>query len=198
MLVMIDNYDSFTYNLVHYFNELGQELRVIRNDQLTVEQLSALKPDGLVISPGPATPNEAGISLSAVAHFQNSIPILGVCLGHQVICQHFGASIVQAPEIVHGYTSQIEHQQHDLFEMIPSPFNATRYHSLVADADSLPTCLKATAWQQSMQRNNQQKLVMAVAHESLPIYGIQFHPESVLTEHGHRLLNNFIAKIKAH
>ena len=185
MLLMIDNYDSFTYNLVQYFGELGQEVRVLRNDQITLEEIDRLAPDFLVISPGPCTPNEAGISVAAIERYAGSIPILGVCLGHQSIGQAFGASIVHAPELMHGKTSLIRHDGHGVFRDLPDPFQATRYHSLVIDPKTLPNCLTVTA-------RTDGDVIMGVRHRELPVTGLQFHPESIETHHGHRLLENFL------
>ncbi len=195
MILMIDNYDSFTFNLVQYFRELGQEVEVYRNDVLTEEQLHSINPSYLVISPGPCTPDESGISLNAIKHFAGKVPILGVCLGHQAICQAFGGSIVQAPKVVHGYTSDIHHSRAGIFKDLPTPFKATRYHSLVVDEKSLHDDFQITAWtDEGGEDINQsdQKLIMGIRHKSLPIEGIQFHPESILTEHGHQLLRNFL------
>ena len=185
MLIMIDNYDSFTYNLVQYFGELGQEVQVFRNDEISLEQISTLKPDHLVISPGPCTPNEAGVSMSVIKQFAGQIPILGVCLGHQSIGQAFGGKIVHAKQLMHGKTSEIHHKQIGVFAGLPDPFTATRYHSLVIERESLPECLEITAWTDDGE-------IMGVRHKSLAVEGVQFHPESILTEHGHALLENFL------
>ena len=185
MLVMIDNYDSFTYNLVQYFGELGQAVHVVRNDALSVAELDALSPAFLVISPGPGIPGDAGISVAAIRHFADRIPILGVCLGHQSIAQAFGAEIVPAKHIMHGKTSFIEHNQRELFAHLPSPFQATRYHSLAVSAELLPGCLEITAWTADQE-------IMGIRHRELPIQGVQFHPESILTQHGHALLQQFL------
>jgi anthranilate synthase component 2 len=185
MLLMIDNYDSFTYNLVQYFGELGQEVRVLRNDQVTLDEIANLAPDYLVISPGPCTPREAGISVSAIERFAGEIPILGVCLGHQSIGQAFGGQIVHAPELMHGKTSLINHDGSGVFQSLPDPFQATRYHSLVIDPASLPDCLSVTAL-------TDDEIIMGVRHRDLPVTGVQFHPESIETHHGHRLLRNFL------
>jgi len=189
MLLMIDNYDSFTYNLVQYFGELGEDVRVYRNDEITLEQIEALAPDHLVISPGPCTPNEAGVSVAAIRHFAGRIPILGVCLGHQSIGQAFGGRIVPASAIMHGKTSMIHHRGEGVFRGLPNPLEATRYHSLVIDKDSLPDCLEVTAWTEVDGRMDE---IMGVRHRELPVEGVQFHPESILTEHGHDMLRNFL------
>jgi len=189
MLLMIDNYDSFTWNLVQYLGELGEEVKVVRNDECTVAEARAMQPARIVISPGPCTPNEAGISLAAVESFKGELPILGVCLGHQSIGQVFGGRVVHAHRIMHGKTSEIEHNGTDLFRGLPSPFTATRYHSLVVEPETLPDCLEVTAW----THDDQERLeIMGLRHKTLPIYGVQFHPESILTQHGHDLLRNFL------
>ncbi len=190
MLLMIDNYDSFTYNLVQYFGELGADVRVFRNDRITVEEIEALGPDHLVVSPGPCTPDEAGVSVAAIRHFAGRIPILGVCLGHQSIGQAFGGRIVHAREIMHGKTSPVYHRGEGVFRGLPSPYQATRYHSLVIDRETLPDCLEVTAWTQT--EDGAVEEIMGVRHRDYPIEGVQFHPESILTEHGHRLLANFL------
>ncbi len=184
-LLMIDNYDSFTYNLVQYLGELGQDVVVFRNDQITVDEIVAMQPDYIVISPGPCTPNEAGISVEAVAELSGEIPILGVCLGHQSIAQAFGGRIVHAKELMHGKTSMIYHNDQGVFRGIESPFQATRYHSLVVERETLPDCLEITAWTQDDE-------IMGFRHESLDVEGVQFHPESILTQHGYDLLRNFL------
>ena len=189
MLLMIDNYDSFTYNLVQYFGELGEDVRVYRNDEITLEQIEALAPDHLVISPGPCTPNEAGVSVAAIRHFAGRVPILGVCLGHQSIGQAFGGRIVHASAIMHGKTSMIHHRDQGVFRGLPNPLEATRYHSLVIDKDSLPDCLEITAW---TEVDGQMDEIMGVRHRELAVEGVQFHPESILTEHGHDMLRNFL------
>jgi anthranilate synthase component 2 len=189
MLLMIDNYDSFTFNLVQYFGELGAEVRVYRNDEISIEDIEALKPDQLVISPGPCTPNEAGISVQAIKHFAGTLPILGVCLGHQSIGQAFGGDIVHARQVMHGKTSPIFHADTGVFSGLPNPFEATRYHSLVIDRATLPDCLEITAW---TERDGEVDEIMGVRHRALPIQGVQFHPESILTEHGHQMLQNFL------
>lgn len=186
MLLMIDNYDSFTYNLVQYFGELGEEVRVHRNDQLTTDAIEAMAPDHIVISPGPCTPNEAGVSVETILAFAGRIPILGVCLGHQSIGQAFGGRIVRAGQLMHGKTSQIHHRSQGVFHGLPSPFTATRYHSLVIERETLPDCLEVTAWSEDDE-------IMGVRHKVHAIEGVQFHPESILTEHGHALLRNFLA-----
>jgi len=185
MLLMIDNYDSFTYNLVQYFGELGQDVKVYRNDEITLDEIEALKPAHIVVSPGPCTPNEAGISVPLIKRFSGEIPILGVCLGHQSIGQAFGGKIVHAKHLMHGKTSAIEHTAGGVFRGLPRPFVATRYHSLVIERNSLPDCLEITAWTDDGE-------VMGVRHKQFAVEGVQFHPESILTEHGHRLLENFL------
>lgn len=187
---MIDNYDSFTYNLVQYLGELGAEVEVVRNDQVSLEDIERLKPDRIVISPGPCTPKEAGISVPVVEHFKGKLPILGVCLGHQSIGVAFGGSIVHAKTIMHGKTSFIYHTGTGIFRGLPSPFEATRYHSLVIDRESLPESLKITAWTQD--KTGAFEEIMGVEHKHYPIYGVQFHPESILTQYGHQLLANFL------
>ena len=188
MLLLLDNYDSFTYNLFHYLGELGAEVLVRRNDALGVDEALALRPQAIVISPGPCDPDRAGISVDLVRAAAGHCPILGVCLGHQAIAQAFGGRIVRAPQVMHGKLSAIEHAGLGLFRELPSPFSATRYHSLVAEPDSLPPCLEVTA-------RTADGVIMAVRHRELPIHGVQFHPESIETEHGHRLLGNFLALI---
>ena len=192
MLLMIDNYDSFTYNLVQYFGELRADVRVFRNDKISVADIEQLKPDQLVISPGPCTPNEAGISVQAISHFAGKIPILGVCLGHQGIGQAFGGNVVHANAIMHGKTSMIYHKGEGVFKGLPSPFEATRYHSLVIEKQSLPDCLQITAWTQTA--DGQMDEIMGVRHKTLDVEGVQFHPESILTQHGHALLKNFLSR----
>jgi anthranilate synthase component II len=191
MLIMIDNYDSFTYNLVQYLGELGEEVRVFRNDQISVGELQKLAPSRIVISPGPCTPNEAGISMETIRAFGGKTPILGVCLGHQSIGQVFGGRIVHARETMHGKTSLIHHEGKGVFQGIKAPFTATRYHSLVIEKKSLPSCLEVTAWTRSGSEAVDE--IMGVRHKELPIEGVQFHPESILTEHGRDLLRNFLA-----
>ncbi|TDR73041.1 aminodeoxychorismate/anthranilate synthase component II [Paludibacterium purpuratum] len=185
MLLMIDNFDSFTYNLVQYLGELGQEVLVHRNDEITLADIEALAPDYLVISPGPCTPNEAGISLEAIRHFAGKLPILGVCLGHQSIGQAFGGRVVHAKTLMHGKVSPVLHNDVGVFAGLPSPVVCTRYHSLAIARDSLPECLEVTAWTEDGE-------IMGLRHKSLPIEGVQFHPESILTEHGHAMLGNFL------
>jgi len=190
MLLMIDNYDSFTYNLVQYFGELGAEVRVVRNDEMSVDQVVALQPERIVISPGPCTPNEAGISVPLIQAMAGRLPILGVCLGHQSIGQAFGGHIVKAPEVMHGKTSKVYHTDQGVFSGLSNPFEATRYHSLVIDPDRLPECLEVTAWTQTP--DGEREAIMGVRHRELAIQGVQFHPESILTQHGHDMLRNFI------
>jgi anthranilate synthase component II len=187
MLLMIDNYDSFTYNLVQYLGELGEEVRVVRNDELGVEDIARLAPARIVISPGPCTPNEAGVSLPAIRRFVGKIPILGVCLGHQAIGQAFGGRVVHAKTLMHGKVSPIHHAGKGVFRGLPSPFNATRYHSLAIERESCPAELEITAWTDDGE-------IMGVRHRSLAVEGVQFHPESILTEHGHALLRNFLTQ----
>jgi len=190
MLLMIDNYDSFTYNLVQYFGELGVEVQVFRNDQITIAQMEKLNPDQIVVSPGPCTPNEAGVSVEAIRHFAGKKPILGVCLGHQSIGQAFDGKIVHAGAIMHGKTSMIRHKSVGVFRDISNPFEATRYHSLVIEKQSVPDCLEVTAWTET--ESGELDEIMGVRHKDYPIEGMQFHPESILTEHGHKLLQNFL------
>ena len=191
MLLMIDNYDSFTYNLVQYFGELGVEVQVFRNDQITVAQMAQLSPDQIVISPGPCTPNEAGVSVEAIRYFAGKKPILGVCLGHQSIGQAFGGHIVHAGAIMHGKTSMIHHNNRGLFKGIDNPFEATRYHSLVIEKTSLPECLEITAWTENEQGELDE--IMGVRHRDYAIEGMQFHPESILTDVGKKMLSNFVS-----
>ncbi len=185
MLLMIDNYDSFTYNLVQYFSELGEEVVVYRNDEITLDKISQLHPERIVISPGPCTPNEAGVSLSVIKQFSQNIPVLGVCLGHQSIGQAFGGRIIHAKQLMHGKTSPIFHHDSGVFRGLPNPFIATRYHSLVIERSTLPDCLEITAWTEDDE-------IMGIRHKTLAIEGIQFHPESILSEHGHQMLENFL------
>ena len=185
MLLMIDNYDSFTYNLVQYLGELGEDVVVRRNDEVSLEEIGAMKPERIVVSPGPCTPNEAGISVPLIEEFAGRFPVLGVCLGHQSIGQAFGGRIVHAQKVMHGKVSTISHTGEGVFKGLPNPFQATRYHSLVIDRDTLPDCLEVTAWTEDGE-------IMGVKHKTLPIEGVQFHPESILTEHGHDLLRNFL------
>ncbi len=189
MLLMIDNYDSFTFNIVQYFGELGADVRVVRNDEIDVPGIAALNPAQLVISPGPCTPNEAGVSVGAIKTFAGRIPVLGVCLGHQSIGQAFGGRIVHARAVMHGKTSPIHHRSVGVFAELPNPFEATRYHSLVIERDSLPDCLEVTAWTES---DGVEDEIMGVRHRELDVQGVQFHPESILTEHGHQMLKNFL------
>ncbi len=186
---MIDNYDSFTFNIVQYFGELGVEVEVYRNDEISLEKISELKPKYLVISPGPCTPNEAGISMQVVNTFSSSIPILGVCLGHQSICQAFGGNIINAEKVMHGKASTITHKRTGLFKDLPEDFEAIRYHSLIVEEKSLPSCLEVTAWSES---ESGMREIMGVQHKDLKVHGLQFHPESILTEHGYALLENFL------
>jgi anthranilate synthase component 2 len=190
MLLMIDNYDSFTYNLVQYLGELGADVQVYRNDEITVERIRELAPEKLMISPGPCTPDQAGISMAAIEAFAGEIPILGVCLGHQSIGQVFGGKIVHAREIMHGKTSSIYHKGDHVFTGLSNPYTATRYHSLVIEKESLPDCLEVTAWTQTDAGGMDE--IMGVRHKTLDVEGVQFHPESILTEHGHDLLKNFL------
>jgi anthranilate synthase component 2 len=192
MLLMIDNYDSFTYNLVQYFRELGAEVEVYRNDEITLEKIEALNPSHLVISPGPCTPNEAGVSLAAIEYFAGKIPILGICLGHQSIGQVFGGKVVRAKQVMHGKTSSVHHTDSSLFQSLPNPQLVTRYHSLVVEQDSLPACLEVTAWTEGCEGELDE--IMGLKHKTLPIEGVQFHPESILTEAGHDLLANFLKR----
>ena len=190
MLLMIDNYDSFTYNLVQYFGELGQEVSVYRNDEISISEIETLKPKYIVISPGPCTPNEAGISLNLIEKLAGKIPILGVCLGFQAIVQVFGGSIIGAQKIMHGKVSPIHHTGKGVFKNLKNPLNATRYHSLVAEKPTLPDCFEVTAW--TNKENGDIEEIMGVRHKSYDIEGVQFHPESILTEHGHQMLNTFL------
>jgi anthranilate synthase component 2 len=190
MLLMIDNYDSFTYNLVQYLGELGAEVQVYRNDRITLEQIAELAPERLVVSPGPCTPNEAGISMALIKRFAGRIPILGVCLGHQCIAQAFGGRVVHAREVMHGKTSWIHHHSRGVFHGLSNPMEATRYHSLVAEAASLPECLEVTAWTERSEGAMDE--IMGLRHRDLAVEGVQFHPESILTPQGHDLLRNFL------
>lgn len=185
MLLMIDNYDSFTYNLVQYFGELGVQVKVFRNDEITLGQIAAMKPARLVISPGPCTPAQAGISVAAIREFAGKIPVLGVCLGHQSIGAAFGARIVHAQRLMHGKTSPVHHDGEGVFRNLPDPLVCTRYHSLAIERETLPECLEITAWTDDGE-------IMGVRHKTLAVEGVQFHPESILTEHGHDLLRNFL------
>jgi anthranilate synthase component 2 len=191
---MIDNYDSFTYNLVQYFGELGTDVHVYRNDQVTIDEIEKLAPEYLVISPGPCTPNEAGVSVEAIKHFAGKVPILGVCLGHQSIGQAFGGKIVHANEIMHGKTSMVKHNDIGVFKGLSNPLEATRYHSLVIEKDSLPDCFEVTAWTE--KDNGEIDEIMGVRHKDMAIEGVQFHPESILTQHGHDMLRNFLEQNK--
>ena len=185
MLLMIDNYDSFTYNIVQYFGELGQEVKVYRNDAITIGEIARLKPDYLVISPGPCAPGQAGISLAAIREFAGKIPLLGVCLGHQAIGEAFGGKIVHAKQLMHGKVSAVHHKNEGVFKGLPNPLTCTRYHSLAIERASLPECLEITAWTDDGE-------IMGVRHKTLMVEGVQFHPESILTEHGHAMLANFL------
>lgn len=185
MLVMIDNYDSFTYNLVQYLGELGEDVKTFRNDQIGLDDIAALNPDRLMISPGPCTPDKAGISLAVIDRFAGQIPLMGVCLGHQAIGQVYGGKVVHAQQIMHGKTSPVSHTGVGVFANIKNPFTVTRYHSLVVERESLPDCLQVTAWTDDGE-------IMGLRHKTLMVEGVQFHPESILTEHGHALLNNFL------
>ncbi len=187
MILVIDNYDSFTYNLVQYLGELGEEVQVSRNDEITIEEIEALAPDHILISPGPCTPNEAGISLALIQHFKGIIPIFGVCLGHQAIGQAFGGNVIRAERLMHGKTSPIHHNGTSVFEGLESPFTATRYHSLIVERESLPDCLEITA-------ETAEGEIMALRHKDYPIEGVQFHPESIITNHGHTMLRNFLKR----
>lgn len=190
MLLMIDNYDSFTFNIVQYLCELGADVNVVRNDEVTLDDIARMNPERLVISPGPCTPNEAGISMPAIREFAGKMPILGVCLGHQSIGAVFGGNVIRARQVMHGKISAIHHEGKGLFAGLPSPYNATRYHSLVVERATFPECLEITAWTQLPDGSVDE--VMGLQHRTLPIQGVQFHPESILTEHGHALLKNFL------
>ena len=190
MLLMIDNYDSFTYNVVQYLGELGADVRVFRNDAISVAQIEELAPQQIVLSPGPCTPNEAGVSIDVINHFAGRLPILGVCLGHQCIAQAFGGKIVRAEKVMHGKLSDVHHDSAGVFAGLSNPFTATRYHSLVIERDSMPDCLEETAW--TVDSNGKKAEIMGVRHTEYAIEGVQFHPESILTEHGHQLLRNFL------
>ncbi|ESK41036.1 aminodeoxychorismate/anthranilate synthase component II [Acinetobacter nectaris] len=194
MLLMIDNYDSFTYNIVQYFGELNQEVKVVRNDQVSLEDIERWQPQYLVIGPGPCSPTEAGISIAAIQHFAGKIPILGVCLGHQSIGQAFGGNTVRAKTVMHGRLSEMYHKDVGIFSHLPSPFTATRYHSLVIDQDTLPECLEVTCW--TNQPDGSIEEIMGVKHKTLPIEGVQFHPESILSQHGHKIFKNFLDTYK--
>ncbi|PZM64250.1 anthranilate synthase component II [Paenibacillus dendritiformis] len=186
MILVIDNYDSFTYNLVQYLGELGEEVQIYRNDEIDIAGIERLQPDHLLLSPGPCTPNEAGITLQVIEHFAGSIPILGVCLGHQAIGQAFGGEVVRAGRLMHGKTSPVLHQGESIFAGLPNPFTATRYHSLIVDRASLPACLAITA-------ETAEGEIMGLQHKEYPIVGVQFHPESIISEHGHQMLRNFLS-----
>ncbi|MCE1225578.1 MAG: aminodeoxychorismate/anthranilate synthase component II [Geobacteraceae bacterium] len=191
MLLMIDNYDSFTFNIVQYLAQLGEEVKVVRNDEIGVADIAALRPDRIVVSPGPCSPEEAGISVAAIKEYAGKIPLLGVCLGHQSIGAAFGGTVVRSVSLMHGKTSPIHHDGKELFVGLPNPFNATRYHSLVVERSSLPDCLEVTAWVDNGE-------IMGLRHKELPVWGVQFHPESILTEGGMELLDNFITLSKQH
>lgn len=190
MILMIDNYDSFTYNLVQYFGELGADMKVVRNDEITIAEIAALGPEKIVISPGPCTPNEAGVSIDTIKTFAGKIPLLGVCLGHQSIGQAFGGKVIRAPFVMHGKTSPVHHSNTGVFRGLSNPFQATRYHSLVIEKETIPDCLEITAWTQNADGSMAE--IMGVKHKTLAIEGVQFHPESILTEHGHDMLRNFL------
>ncbi|HSC69576.1 MAG TPA: aminodeoxychorismate/anthranilate synthase component II [Cellvibrio sp.] len=190
MILMIDNYDSFTYNLVQYFGELGADIKVVRNDEITIEEIAALAPEKIVISPGPCTPTEAGVSVDTIKTFAGKIPLLGVCLGHQSIGQALGGKVIRAPFVMHGKTSPVYHNNKGVFAGLKNPFQATRYHSLVIEKESIPDCLEITAWTQN--EDGSMAEIMGVKHKTLALEGVQFHPESILTEHGHDMLRNFL------
>ena len=190
MILMIDNYDSFTYNLVQYFGELGADVKVVRNDEITVEEIAALAPEKIVLSPGPCTPTEAGVSIDTIKTFAGKIPLLGVCLGHQSIGQALGGKVIRAPFVMHGKTSPVYHNNKGVFTGLKNPFQATRYHSLVIEKESIPDCLEITAWTQNEDGSIAE--IMGVKHKTLALEGVQFHPESILTEHGHDMLRNFL------
>lgn len=192
MLLMIDNYDSFTYNVVQYLAELGADVQVYRNDEITLADIEALNPERLVISPGPCTPSEAGISLAAIQHFAGKLPVLGICLGHQAIGQVYGGDIVRAGRVMHGKVSPVYHENTGVFRGLDNPLQATRYHSLVIDQQTLPDCLEVTAWTKNSDGSMEE--IMGIRHKTLPIEGVQFHPESIMTEQGHDLLRNFLNK----
>ena len=194
MLLMIDNYDSFTYNLVQYLQALGAEVKVVRNDELSVAQIEALAPDRIVISPGPCTPNEAGVSVDVIRTLGARIPVFGVCLGHQSLGQAYGGDVVRAKRIMHGKTSRIRHEGKGVFAGLPDGYEATRYHSLVVSRQTLPDCLEITAWTEAEDASGQFDEIMGLRHREHPVEGVQFHPESILTEHGHALLKNFLER----
>lgn len=191
MLLMIDNYDSFTFNIVQYLAQLGEEVRVVRNDEIGVADIATLRPDRIVVSPGPCSPEEAGISVAAIREYAGKIPLLGVCLGHQSIGAAFGGRVVRSASLMHGKTSPIHHNNKELFASLPNPFNATRYHSLVVERATLPDCLEVTAWVENGE-------IMGMRHRELPVWGVQFHPESILTEGGMQLLGNFLTLSRQH
>jgi len=190
MILMIDNYDSFTYNLVQYFGELGADVKVVRNDEITIDEIAALAPEKIVLSPGPCTPTEAGVSIDTIKTFAGKIPLLGVCLGHQSIGQALGGKVIRAPFVMHGKTSPVYHNNKGVFAGLNNPFQATRYHSLVIEKESMPDCLEITAWTQN--EDGSMAEIMGVKHKTLALEGVQFHPESILTEHGHDMLRNFL------
>jgi len=191
MLLMIDNYDSFTYNVVQYLGELKADVKVVRNDEISIEQIRELAPEKIVISPGPCTPNEAGVSMEVIRNFAGAVPIMGICLGHQSIGQVYGGDVVRAHHVMHGKTSAIYHRGEGVFKDLRSPFQATRYHSLIVAKDSLPDCLEITAWTQT--ESGEVDEIMGLRHRTLAVEGVQFHPESILSEHGHDLLRNFLS-----
>ncbi|WP_040259821.1 anthranilate synthase component II [Pseudomonas massiliensis] len=190
MLLMIDNYDSFTYNIVQYLGELGAEVKVVRNDELSIAQIEALAPERIVVSPGPCTPSEAGVSIEAIHHFAGKLPILGICLGHQALGQAYGGEVIRARQAMHGKTSPVSHRDQGVFEGLAQPLTVTRYHSLVVNRENLPDCLEITAWTQLPDGSVDE--IMGLRHKTLNVEGVQFHPESILTEQGHELLANFL------
>ncbi|SPX84384.1 aminodeoxychorismate/anthranilate synthase component II [Moraxella ovis] len=192
MVLMIDNFCSFTYNIVQYFGELQQDIKVFRNNEITLDEIRALSPKAIILGPGPCSPTEAGVTLPILAEFSGQIPILGVCLGHQAIGQAFGGDVVRAGEVMHGRLSPIYHHDQGVFSDLPSPFDATRYHSLVIDKNTLPDCLEITAWTQNSDGSMEE--IMGVRHKTLDVEGVQFHPESILSEHGYQLFNNFLVR----
>lgn len=192
MILMIDNYDSFTYNIVQYLGELGADVKVKRNDEIDIASIKQLAPQKIVLSPGPCTPNEAGISLAVIESFAGKIPLLGICLGHQSIGQSFGGKIVRAKQVMHGKTSDVHHKNKGVFSDLPTPYQATRYHSLVIDQQSLPDCFEVTAWTETENKDIDE--IMGIRHKEFDVEGVQFHPESILTEHGHKLLENFLKR----
>lgn len=189
MILMVDNYDSFTYNLVQYLGEMGEELVVRRNDKITIEEIEDLSPDFLMVSPGPCSPDEAGISMEAIRHFAGKIPVFGVCLGHQSIAQVFGGNVIRSDRLMHGKTSNVSHDEKSVYKGLPNPFTATRYHSLIVEKDSLPDCFEITSWTDEGE-------IMGIRHRSLPVEGVQFHPESIMTGEGKKLLRNFIQEYR--